>query len=143
MILRGLMRTMLSMVEESAANLGTLTSDAASRAAVLELRNKVQAFRTFEYVDEIVGMPLSSPIGDLVARAMALDAPVSVWAAEGIGYHVTTAGGCLSELQGANLPLEPRIPLHAGMGSALATMILDGVERPVFDGHSGQRCGEV
>lgn len=130
MILRGLMHAMLSIVEESAANLGSLSPDVAARAAFLELRNKVQAFRTFEHVDEIVGMPLSSPIGDLVACAMALDAPVSVWAAEAIGYHVTTAGGCVSELRGANLPLAVRIPLHAGMGSALAAMILDGVNDP-------------
>jgi hypothetical protein len=141
LILRGLMGVLLSTVEESAANIGSLIPDEEARVAFLELRNKVQAFRAFEHVDEMVSLPLSSPIGDLVARAVGLDAPVSVWAAEGIGYHVTAAGSRIFEVRRSDahdntcdLPHDALIPLHAGMGSALAATVLEDLnDRPSAD----------
>jgi hypothetical protein len=130
------MRLLLSAVQESAAGAAILTPDRNARGAWQELRNKVEAFRTFEHVDSLLGASVvDTPVGELAARAVSLGPPLSVWAAEGIGYHMT-AVRCREREPPRRLlapggewavPPETLIPLHAGMGSAFASCLLDAV----------------
>jgi hypothetical protein len=127
------MRLMLTVVQESAASAARLTGDPNGQRAWLEFRNKVEAFRTFEHVDAVLGLPISAPFPQLIARAAALPPPFCVWAAEGIAHHVTAArcahGGVpRGLLQDDRLPRTLLVPLHAGMGSALAEGVLDRVD---------------
>ena len=121
------MRLLLTTAEESADGAALFAADRETRDAWVELRNKVEAFRAFEHVDALLGVSVDAhPLEDLVHRAAHLGPPESVWAAEGLGYHVSTGrlrdARSRSLLAGARsaLPSWSLIPLHAGMGSALA-----------------------
>jgi hypothetical protein len=128
---RALMRAFLVMLQECAGGAARLSVEERSRAAWQELRNKVEAFCAFEHVDALLGSSLELPLPSLISRTEALPLPLRVWATEGVGYHVTSA---LARVRPQRLPLLdtplPRralLPLHAGMGSALATAVLDGI----------------
>jgi hypothetical protein len=125
---RDVMRFMLALLQQSAAGAARVIADAESRAVLQELRNKVEAFYAFEHVDSLVGIPMESPLWLLVERAAALPPPLCVWAAEGVGYHVTAAL-CAHRtprylLRDGCLPERSLVPLHAGMGSAIATALV-------------------
>lgn len=127
-------RFLLTTAEESATGAALFIADEEARGAWLELRNKVEAFRAFEHVDALLGMRVEDhAIGDLSQRATRLEPPLSVWAAEGVGYHATAAR-CRGSVAPRNLlvgsdalPSWLLIPLHAGMGSALTVHVLDRV----------------
>ena len=129
---RRAMRLLLATAEESADGAALLSSDRDMRGVWLELRNKVEAFRAFEHVDILLGAAVNDhSLEELVRRAARLPPPSSVWAAEGLGYHVTAAslrsGPPGNLLAGCDrvLPSWSLIPLHAGMGSALAACVLE------------------
>jgi hypothetical protein len=139
---RRAMRLLLATAEESADGAALLSGDRDMRGAWLELRNKVEAFRAFEHVDLLLGARVDDhSLDELVSRAASLRPPSSVWAAEGLGYHVTTtsrrSGPPGNPLAGCDrlLPSWSLIPLHSGMGSAFAAGVLeDGIaERAGLD----------
>jgi hypothetical protein len=139
---RRTMRLLLATIEESAAGVAMFAPDESMRSAWTEVHNKVEAFRAFEHADALVGAPAGAhTITELLQRAGALPPPLSVWAAEGIGYH-TTALLCRRQLrdrapwmQRGMTPEWTQIPLHAGMGSALAVEVLEGAgTKPTQDG---------
>lgn len=131
---RSMMRLMLALVQESAEGAARICDDADSRAGWQELRNKVEAFRAFEHVDTLLGASMSSPLAELLARAGELRRPLSVWAAEGIGYHLTAASACpRGLLRGRDVAAWAHVPLHAGMGSAIAASVFDPVLRTRSD----------
>jgi hypothetical protein len=131
---RSVMRLVLALVEESAAGAARICDDADSRAGWQELRNKVEAFRAFEHVDTLLGASMSSPLTELLARARELRRPLSVWAAEGIGYHMTAARSSpRGLLQRRDVADWAQVPLHAGLGSAIAASVLDPVLRTGAD----------
>jgi hypothetical protein len=130
---RRAMRLLLATAEESAAGAALIAGDGDVRGVWVELRNKVEAFRAFEHADALLRAPINGhSLADLVRRAARLPSPLSVWAAEGLGYH---AAACSSDAAPRNLLLDrdetlpswALIPLHAGMGSALAARALDAV----------------
>jgi hypothetical protein len=124
------MRLVLALVQESAAGAARIADDVDGRAGWQELRNKIEAFRAFEHVDSLVGLPMFAPLPELLVRARDLRRPLSVWAAEGIGYHMTAARSSPRRLlQRPDAPEWARVPLHAGMGSALAASVLEPVLR--------------
>ena len=98
-----------------------------------ELDNKFEAFRLFQYADRELGLPVDRlPLDELVRRALALDAFRAIWILEGIGHIKGTASslsvqGLLNEGAGACLPDRAMIPLHAGIGTAFAEKLLDGL----------------
>jgi hypothetical protein len=127
---RSVMRLVLALIEESAAGAARICDRADGRAGWQELRNKVEAFRTFEHVDTLLGASMSWPLARLLERARDLQCPLSVWAAEGIGYHLTAArSGPRGLLQGRDVAAWAQVPLHAGMGSAIAASVLDPLLR--------------
>jgi hypothetical protein len=127
------MRLLLTTAEESAAGAALLAGDGETRGTWLELRNKVEAFRAFEHADALLGARLGAEsLGDLVRRAGSLGSPLSVWVAEGVGYHVTSevcSGPVLPRQflvsRCGTLPPWSLISLHAGMGSAIAAHVLE------------------
>jgi hypothetical protein len=138
---RGAMRLLLRTAEESAAGAAFLATTDEARAAWLELRNKVETFRAFEHVDALLGVRVDEHgLADLVSRAARLPPPLSVWAAEGVAYH-TSAAQCrrsatLDFLDGADtVPSWSWVPLHAGMGAAVAAHVLDAVRDDPSDAH--------
>jgi hypothetical protein len=144
---RRAMWLLLATAEESADGAALLSRDRGMRGAWLELRNKVEAFRAFEHVDMLLGATVDDhSLEHLVSRAARLRPPSSVWAAEGIGYHVTTAslrsGPPGNLLAGCDrvLPSWASIPLHAGMGSALGACVLEeGMAQPAALDHAVAR----
>ena len=128
-------RLLLTTAEESAAGAALLCGDDEASGAWRELRNKVEAFRAFEHVDALLGTTVGAcDLAALVGRAATLAPPLSVWAAEGVGYHGTAAwcrgrgeSPSLGVRADDGLPSAALVPLHAGMGAAIAAHALEHV----------------
>ncbi len=144
---RQTVRLLLTTMEESAAGAAMLATDDSTRSVWTEFHNKVEAFRAFEHVDALLGVPVNGGrVTELLHRAGALPPPLSVWAAEGIGYHAT-AIDCRrrgwDQQPWARRDVAPdwaQIPFHAGMGSALA---MDTLERAVTNPTPGAIASAV
>lgn len=127
---RGMMRTTLNAVRQSAGALGQLAPGADARAALLEFQNKLQVFNLFEHADAVLGLPpgADASLVELVGRADSLDPFLRVWAAEGIGHYyaesVWEARGEPRGLLSGGVPARAAAALHAGMGLSLADRVL-------------------
>lgn len=94
-----------------------------------EARNKLEAFRLFAYADRELGFPADGPepLNRLLRRAMSLSNYQSIWALEGIAHHFAAASLRKAPLCGmlgaSELPERAMVPLHAGMGTALAESV--------------------
>jgi hypothetical protein len=130
-----MMKTLLGFMLQSAEVFQEIIPERAGRTMLQEFRNKLQAFYLFEYVDSMLGLS-SSPsvtLQQMVDKASALGPFFSVWATEGLGHyytwqHIRNGGmpdGLLSSEGAPDLPRHSLIPLHAGMGLALAESLLD------------------
>ncbi|HUG70823.1 MAG TPA: hypothetical protein VMM76_23950 [Pirellulaceae bacterium] len=117
-----------------------------SWAAWRELRNKLEAFRAFATADRWMNDPTDAG-GELVVRTKAVAAQsdfLGLWTTEGLGYYFAaralkgneSVGGLLS-CQPHGLPERSMIPLHTGMGLALASDALRCLPRST--GGSGAR----
>jgi len=103
-----------------------------------EFHNKLQAFYLFEYVDLILGFPEGAApnLSDMLYRTHSMGPFFSVWATEGVGhyhaYQLATSNpsphGILSDA--INVPAKNLIPLHTGMGLALAEVSLNRCSAP-------------
>ncbi len=98
-----------------------------------ELRNKLEAFDTFQYADQILGFrelndgDLREQLEEVGGRGSAL----RLWLTEGLGFAFTEAvweegepRELLRRRALAGLPEESLIPLHTGMGLSLARRVL-------------------
>lgn len=127
---RFMTKTVLGCILQSAEVFQEILPERAGRTMLIEFRNKLQAFYLFEYIDSILGLS-SCPgitLPQMLDKASVLGPFFSVWAAEGLGhYHAqlhTRNGvmprGLLSGEATTDLPRHNLVPLHAGMGLALA-----------------------
>lgn len=108
------------------------------RHSLQEFQNKLQAFYLFEYVDSILEFREGevANLTDMLHKARSLGPFFSVWATEGVGhyyaYQLATSSpsvhGILSDA--INVPAENLIPLHTGMGLALAEVSLNRHSAP-------------
>ncbi|HEX4604515.1 MAG TPA: hypothetical protein VH724_11000 [Candidatus Angelobacter sp.] len=102
-----------------------------------EMRNKLEAFSLFEHVDlELdLGAFAELPLPALVQKARMLGPYRCVWATEGVGhYHADShlsrgksVNSIWNKQDAQNLPTASFVPLHAGIGLALAEQLLADV----------------
>jgi hypothetical protein len=129
---RYMLKTAFDVMLESTALVKGITPED-GRHSLQEFHNKLQAFYFFEYVDSILGFSEAEVpnLTGMLYRTHSLGPFFSVWATEGVGhyysYQVATSShsshGILSDA--INVPAENLIPLHTGMGLALAEVSLN------------------
>ncbi|HEX8292492.1 MAG TPA: hypothetical protein VF570_12095 [Pyrinomonadaceae bacterium] len=131
---RGMMRTTLEAVRQSAGALGQLVQGGDARASLLEFQNKLQVFNLFEHADAVLGLPreAGADLPELVGRTRSLDSFLRVWATEGVGYYYAEVTweargaprGLLTDGAARGVPAHGMAALHAGMGLSLAGRVL-------------------
>lgn len=114
----------------------------------IELRNKLEAFTLFEHVDMELSLPVftDQSLAALARQAETLGPYFSVWATEGIGHyyadsHLSSNKSVSSLLQPAKdngLSASAMVPLHAGIGLALAESVLAKIDGKTADQVSDQ-----
>jgi hypothetical protein len=134
---RGMMRTTLNVVQQSAAVLGAIAPWVEACASLREFQNKLEVFDLFENVDMVLRIPrdASIPLAQLVEHASGLDAFTALWAMEGIGHFYAetiwdvkgTPCGLLQGTVARSVPPKTLAAMHAGMGLSVANRILSRV----------------
>lgn len=93
-----------------------------------EAQNKLEAFRLFAFVDRELRFPKRLTLLSMACRAQALPPWQRSFAMEGVGHYYTNGAGAERPLAGMladpSLPETAMVPLHAGMGNALAVAAL-------------------
>ncbi len=99
----------------------------------VELDNKFEAFRLFQYADHELRSPVArtNPL-QVIPGASVGNRFRSIWILEGAGHiaglNSSLSGrGLLTEGDAATLPDTAMVPLHAGMGTAFAEKLLGGL----------------
>ena len=125
---RRAIKTAIDMAHVMAEGPRRLIPQASSRLAWLEFQNKLEVFSLFEHVDLILDLlpPESMTLLQLTARASALDSYRSVWATEGIGHYYAQGRRATND-DHIQWPTARLAPLHAGMGLAFASEVLERV----------------
>ncbi len=108
-------------------------------SAAVELANKAEIFGRFRAASAAAGS--GGPLGERVRQARNLGAFPALWTVEGLGHGFAAAacrsgrrpGGLLADLAARAVPAGAWLPLHTGMGLALAERALDG------EGNLGRR----
>ena len=136
---RGLTRTALSVMRQSADLLATFAPRSDFRSALREFRTKIEVFDLFENVDTELRLPTGGPppLAALVERTAEIDPFTAVWVMEGIGHYYCettwestgTPRALLTEVSTREVSPKCLAPLHAGMGLSLANRLLARVER--------------
>jgi hypothetical protein len=136
---RGLTRTALSILRQSAELLAAFAPRSDIRSALREFQTKIEVFDLFENVDMELRLPTGKlpPLVELVERTEEIDPFTAVWVLEGIGHYYCetawessgTPRGLLTGAIARELPPKSLVPLHAGMGLSLANRLLARVER--------------
>ena len=141
---RHALKLAFSMMQQAAYMGRMLMPGQAHRMVWQELTNKLQAFDLFAHVDVVLALPKRADLSLRAAleRAEALGSYRSVWAAEGLGHYYTalhwerqgTPRALLADERSA-APSRWLVPLHVGMGLALAERVLQSVSssRPEAD----------
>jgi len=115
--------------------LQSVTPESNALIAIKECRNKLQAFYLFQCVDSVLDL-VSRPnltLSQMIGMAATLGPFFSVWATEGLGHYYTrlhTRDGqfpqrLLCSADVTDLPPRSLVPLHTGMGLALAESALN------------------
>ncbi len=103
------------------------------RWAWRELRNKLEAFDGFQYVDQILGFRDLDAEGlqECLEEAGGSDPYLRLWLTEGLGFAFAEAAwdadvpqDLLRQEALEKLPSESLIPLHTGMGLSLARRVI-------------------
>jgi len=134
---RSMLKTAFDVVLQSADVLKNITPEE-GRDSLEEFQNKLQAFYLFEYVDSVLGFPEGAPLNliDMLHQTHSLGPFFSVWATEGVGhyyaYQLATSSAPPQTIlcDAANIPVTALIPLHTGMGLALAEVSLNRHSTP-------------
>lgn len=128
---RYMLKTAFDVMLQSTAFVKGITPEDGQHS-LQEFHNKLQAFYLFEYVDSILGFPEGEVpnLTDMLYRTHSLGPFFSVWAAEGVGHYYAYQSATSSPSHGIlsdaiNVPAENLIPLHTGMGLALAEVSLN------------------
>lgn len=132
LVSKTVLRGSLAAFRQSAAVLEAALP-AASRNVWRELGNKIEAFESFQYVDQILGfedLDLEN-LGRQVARAEDSGAYGKLWLLEGLGFTYAERAWNDGEPRdllrlpaAGKLPAASLVPLHTGMGLALARHLL-------------------
>lgn len=134
---RQILKTTLEILQNSASILKEISSRANTKNAWQELRNKLEAFSCFEFVDsylQISGIS-SRSFPTIAGQARSLGPYLSVWATEGLGHYYAgwwthnkgLPSRLLSSLEERQLSQASLVPLHTGMGLSLAQSFLCGI----------------
>jgi len=122
----------LQTVLQTADILRTFIPESEIGIILTEFRNKLQAFYLFQHADSVLNLSTANlTLPEMLAKTSTLGPFLSVWATEGLGHYYTRQCmiGKLPEgllCDGASfLPAASLVPLHAGMGLALAEFLLD------------------
>lgn len=130
---RYMMKTAFELMLQSVDALKRITPETCGGLAWQEFQNKLQAFYLFEHVDSVLGISPDAPLNlaEMVSKATTLGPFFSAWATEGLGHYYTLlrpASVFLNNSVGNGdldrLPPESMVPLHTGMGLALAEAVL-------------------
>jgi hypothetical protein len=134
---RYMLKTALDVMLQSTDLVKGITPEGGQHS-LQEFHNKLQAFYLFEYIDSILEFPEGTVpnLIDMLHKTHSLGSFFSVWATEGVGhyyaYQLATSSpsvhGILSDA--INVPVENLIPLHTGMGLALAEVSLNRHSAP-------------
>ena len=129
---RYMLKTALDVMLQSTDLVKGITPED-GRHSLQEFHNKLQAFYLFEYVDSILGFSEGEVpnLTEMLYSTHSLGPFFSVWATEGVGHYYAyqfaisspSPPGILSDA--INVPAEHLIPLHTGMGLALAEVSLN------------------
>lgn len=130
-----ILRLSSQAVRQTVNVLGLLDPNQAT-LAWQELRNKLEVFVLVKNLSSILKLPPGQfiPLPELVQKAYTVSPFSALWAVEGLGHYYTDIyldqkgipHGLLSEAQ-AQVPPESLLMLHAGMGLAFASRLLDKV----------------
>jgi hypothetical protein len=127
----------LGMLRLGAEAMGGALTDRGDRgpaAGLRELGNKLEVCQRFQLtlaeVGATEGAPL--PLAEAVRRAGDRGRFAGVWLTEGVGHALTETAwrgplpprGLLTTIEADGIPAEAWIPLHTGMGLALASRVL-------------------
>ena len=129
---RYMMKTAFEVMLQSADVFKRITSEGDGGVAWQEFQNKLQAFYIFEHVDSVLGISPDHPVSldEMVSRASALGPFFSAWATEGVGHFYTQLlpmdgnTRLLNDAARQRLTVASMLPLHTGMGLALAEAVL-------------------
>ncbi len=131
-----LVRGSLVALRQSAAMLETAMPDGA-RVVWQELRNKLQAFESFQYTGRILDFEdlTEATLHDRLERAERAGPFLTLWLTEGLGFAFAEAAWeageprhLLRQRSLEDLPADSLIPLHTGMGLSLARRLLPDLD---------------
>lgn len=128
---RNLFRAALDFGMASAQAFESAAQDGTSRLRWVELRNRLHAYKLFQYADRTLGVGESAAVAlpELIERMLPLCDADRVWTAEGASYYWSEAcssTGCRPALTREAAPEWATIPLHAGLGLCVAARRLGG-----------------
>lgn len=144
----------LRAIQDSAEGLRHLAPGAADNPVLLEIQNKLEAFEHFRFAEKLIAAKDAAdvaalPLTERVLRAGDLATYRRLWVVEGLGYaHAERAEAidagpslldpaCLTGITSG-----PLLPLHTGMGLALARRALV-TENPASIAEGLQRFGNL
>jgi len=120
---------------QSVETLQSVTPESKALIAIKECRNKLQAFYLFQCIESVLDLA-SRPnltLSQMIEMASTLGPFFSVWATEGLGHYYTRLHArdgqfpqrllCNADVR--DLPPQSLVPLHTGMGLALAESALN------------------
>ena len=130
---RYMTKTAFDLILQSVETFKPVVSATGHNLLWQEFQNKLEVFNLFQHVDLVLGIPSNTPLDlcEMSARASELGPFFSPWAMEGLGHYYTfcrnpnLAGGRIFEYDAWQfLPQKDPLPLHTGMGLALAEIVL-------------------
>jgi hypothetical protein len=128
---RQLFRAALDLELTSASALEASASTPSARLHWTEHRNRLHAFGLFQFADITLGADERADLADLVAAAFDFAPFDRIWIIEGSGYWWANRALALTlppRVTTARFAEASLIPLHAGVGLAIATHMLRDID---------------
>src|SRR5690242_1756229 len=97
-----------------------------------ELDDKIESFSLFQWADRELGIPAGASAREFLGHLPPEDNFHNIWVREGVGHLAGMAAslstqGLLTAGDAARLPDTALVPLHAGMGTAFAEKLFEGL----------------